>query len=232
MIEYKQLEAMNDKFVIEIIFPGKTNGFCVECGAHDGITNSSCYTLEKHLKYKVLCIEANPALSQKAEKIRNNVLNVAVGETKKICKFFVCNGNGLSGVVNYIDNKELNDKIRTGCDTVDGSKSLYPHYQWGGNNIQIQMKTLKQILDENKAPHKIDYISMDIESAEYPTLKKFFSEENNPYRVTFFSIEGMMCGSLLKNNGYIKILNKFNTTAPYENYYVDKDHYEVIKGNL
>jgi len=61
-LEYKQLEAMNDKFVIETIFPDKNNGFCVECGTYDGITNSSCYTLEKNLEYKVLCIEANPFL--------------------------------------------------------------------------------------------------------------------------------------------------------------------------
>ena len=78
------------------------------------------------------------------------------------------------------------------------------------HNIEIKMKTLKQILDENNAPHVIDYVSMDIESAEYPTLKKFFSEENNSYRVTFFSIEGSMCDSLLRDNGYIKILNKLS----------------------
>lgn len=211
---------MNDKFVIDIIFPGKANGYCVECGAYDGITNSSCYSLEKNLEYKVLCIEANPFLFEKAKKIRNNILNVALGETKKTCDFFICNGDGLSGIVEYIDNSELNEKINP------------THYHWGGKTIEIQMKTLKQVLDENKAPHKIDYIAMDIESAEYPTLSRFFSEENNPYRVTFFSIEGSMCDSLLRENGYIKILNKFNTNAPYENYYIDKQHYEVIKDNL
>jgi len=219
-MEYKQLEAMNDKFVIETIFPDKTNGLGGGCGTYDGITNSSCYTLEKNLEYKVLCIEANPFLFEKAKKIRNNVLNVALGETKKICNFFVCNGDGLSGVVEYIDSLELNETVNP------------THYQWGGNNIQIQMKTLKQVLDENNAPHKIDYVAMDIESAEYPTLKKFFSEENNPYRITFFSIEGSMCDSLLRDNGYITVLNKFNTAAPYEHYYIDKQYYEVIKENL
>ena len=136
----------------------------------------------------------------------------------------MCNGDGLSGVIDYLDNKELNEKIMNGQPA--------PHYEWGGHNIEIKMKTLKQILDENNAPHVIDYVSMDIESAEYPTLKKFFSEENNSYRVTFFSIEGSMCDSLLRDNGYIKILNKFNTNAPYESYYIDKEHYEIIKENL
>ena len=205
-------------------FPGKVNGFCVECGSNDGITNSSCYTLEKNLNWNVLCIEANPILAEKSKKIRNKVLNIALGEDEDTCNFFVCNGDGLSGVIDYLDNKELNEKIMNGQPA--------PHYEWGGHNIQIKMKTLKQILDENNAPHVIDYVSMDIESAEYPTLKKFFSEENNSYRVTFFSIEGSMCDSLLRDNGYIKILNKFNTNAPYESYYIHKEHYEVIKENL
>ena len=216
-LTYYHFEALNDKWIVEEVFKFKKNGFFIECGAYDGITNSACYTLEKNLNWKGICIEANLELFEKANKIRKNILYNALGDCDgKIVEFYECNGDGLSGVTEY-----LNEKAK-----------LYPeghihlHTTHGAKNIRkVEMKTLKTILDEVNAPSIIEYAAFDMEGAEYPVLSKFFSEKENNYKILALSIEGDKCDELMKQNGYVQVLNKFNLNAPYEHYFIHNSIY-------
>jgi hypothetical protein len=51
-----------------------------------------------------------------------------------------------------------------------------------------------------------------MEGSEYPLLSKFFTEPENPYLILELSIEGDKCDELMKQNGYVQVLNKFNCT--------------------
>ena len=219
-IPYYHYEAANDKWIVEEVFKYNKNGFFIECGAYDGITNSACYTLEKNLNWNGICIEGNSDLFQKARIIRNNVLYNALGDCDgKLVNFYECNGDGLSGVNEFLDEKAK----------IYAAGHIHLHTTHGAKRItQIEMKTLKSILDEQKAPSTIEYAAFDMEGAEYPVLSKFLSEKENKYKILALSIEGDKCDDLMIQNGYIQVKNKFNLNAPYEHYFIHNSIYNNI----
>ena len=122
----------------------------------------------------------------------------------KIVEYYECNGDGLSGVTEY-----LNEKAK-----LYSEGHIHLHTTHGAKNIrQIEMKTLKTILDEVNDPSIIEYAAFDMECAEYHVLSKFFTEPENPYRILALSIEGDKCDELIKKNGYVQVLNKFNLSV-------------------
>lgn len=98
-LSFYHYEAANDEWIVKEVYNYKQGGFFIECGAYDGITNSACYTLEKNLKWRGICIEGNSDLFKKASMIRDNILYNALGDCDgKIINFYECNGDGLSGI--------------------------------------------------------------------------------------------------------------------------------------
>lgn len=55
-------QAGQDKYLIENIYKNKEKGFFIDIGAHDGITYSNTYYLEKELGWSGICIEPNPKI--------------------------------------------------------------------------------------------------------------------------------------------------------------------------
>ena len=63
-----------DKYYIENIINYKKDGVFLDIGAHDGITFSNTYYLEKHLNWKGVCVEPNPNVHNKCIKNRNSIV--------------------------------------------------------------------------------------------------------------------------------------------------------------
>lgn len=64
-----------DQEIHEIFFPNKKNGFFVECGAYNGIIDSTCLFFEETMDWKGLNIEAVPYLFDKLIVNRPNSIN-------------------------------------------------------------------------------------------------------------------------------------------------------------
>ena len=62
-------DFFNDKFVNEVVYPFKNDGYFVDCGATDGILQSQSKTLEDK-GWKGLCIEPNWAFIDDLRKNR------------------------------------------------------------------------------------------------------------------------------------------------------------------
>jgi len=154
-----------DKFLIEKIFNKKEKGFFVDVGAHDGeyLSNTKCL---ENLKWKGICIEPSAASVNLAKSRDDNckiVSGCCVSEGKlsgKIVRFRQFNPNEIS-VTLFEDLHE---------------EPYWPKDLERGNNYEDKLKkckTLNEILIENSAPKKIDYISIDTQGCEWLVVKDF-----------------------------------------------------------
>ena len=69
-----QSDILIDKFINEIIFRNKKDGFFVEIGALDGVIFSNSYIFEKYLNWSGVCIE--PDSRWKDSIIQNRKCNI------------------------------------------------------------------------------------------------------------------------------------------------------------
>jgi len=162
-----------DEIVLEYL-KNKKNGFFVEIGASDGILLSNCFLLEKKYNWNGICIEPIPYKFDSLIKNRNcKCVNKAVFSKSNlevdfsIHKYGEYTEDGISGITDYLDKhreKVLKNETR----------------------IKVKTQTLNDILEENKSPYIIDYLSLDTEGTELEILK---SVDLNKYKFRIISVE-------------------------------------------
>jgi len=142
-----------DKLVLEHLNEMR-DGYFVDIGAHDGITFSNSYMLEQQFGWYGLLIEANPAV---LHSLRNNRKSIIAHETlwSTSCEmeFKSVEGNTLSGLTEVLTHKKALTRPNK------------PYF--------VMTKTLDQVLDQYECPNHINYMSIDIEGAEYEVLSTF-----------------------------------------------------------
>ena len=167
-----------DKFIDEF-FEKKEGLTFLDIGAHDGVSISNTFFLEKERNWNGICIEAQPSEFEKLKSNRKCVcVNVAVSNYNGETDFIYVEGyaNMLSGIS---DDYNLSHKHR-----IENEVRAY-----GGsiNTIKVPVKTLQSILDEHNT-HNIDFCSIDTEGSEFNIIKsidfdkseiKVFIIENN-----------------------------------------------------
>src|SRR3989339_539177 len=139
----------------------KENGYFIDVGAYDGQLFSNTYFMEKFLNWRGICIEPNPASFSRLKKIRlSTCLNYAVSD--------------FEGTMQLPKTYEFrNDAYGTHLITDD-------------EKVEVPVKTLTQILDENICPTEIDYLSIDTDGFDLNVLK---SIDFNKYKIKYISIE-------------------------------------------
>lgn len=211
-LEYKCTDTLNDRYLIENLFKDKRKGFFVEIGAANGIDDSSAYLLETYFDWNGLAIEANSAFFSKLQVNRKCVcVNAAVSDKNGKSKFIECEDKYYSVLYDKVTDWHK-EKVFTG------------NY----NIVDIETRTIENILTEHNCPKDIDFISIDVEGAEFTSLKDFpfdkfnvglFIIENNDSRII----------DLLKFKGYKQVENEFSK-APWELYFI-KESYFTKKTN-
>lgn len=182
-MEYRS-QIGQDKYIIEHIFCNKRNGYFIELGVGDGEHFSNTYCLEKCLDWDGVCIEPNPNMTEKIKTVRNCKLSFdpVYSESGKKVKFSISNDFELSGISSHLSN---------GINV--------------SNTVELETKTLTQILDEHKAPSYIDYMSLDTEGSELEILKGL---DFGKYTIGYISVEHnfrplrYVIMKFLLNNGY------------------------------
>ena len=180
LVNFFNTEAFNDKF-ISCYFNHKQNGYYIECGATDGIINSSCYFLEKHLKWNGICIEANP---EEFDKLKNNrsalcISNPISKKNNEEIDYVIYKSKWLSG----IKDNTLLDEYR-----LNKFKDSYSIL----NTIKLKTISLYELLNMNNSPINIDCLCMDIEGSEYDVLDGYF-EQNDKYKIKLIIFESPCC---------------------------------------
>jgi FkbM family methyltransferase len=164
------------------IFNDMENGYFIDLAANDWKHISNSYLLEGFNNWKGVCIEPNPMyivglLSNRKCKIFTNPVGQKNGET---VTFNLGAANG--GIVgNEFDN-----------------------VQEKPGDTTFETVTLTTILDFVSAPTKIQYLSLDVEGAEYIAMKGFNFEKYTIYAMTVERPKGKL-HALLTKNGFVFI---------------------------
>lgn len=155
-----------DKFLHEEFFINKRNGFFVECGAVDGILESTCKFFEDELEWSGINIEASPPLFNMLIKNRPNCININVGlsDHDGVLKFSHAIHPSLGtrfGNGSFSHCKQhKDDLIRNGC-----------HFE----EYAVECKMFSSIFNNGE----IDLFILDVEGHEINALKGIMSLSDN-----------------------------------------------------
>jgi len=71
-----QFDPPVDRYVFERFFPTLRGGVALECGAYDGIAESSCYFFERHRGWHGVNVEASPPIFAQLQRNRPDSINI------------------------------------------------------------------------------------------------------------------------------------------------------------
>jgi len=159
-MEFKS-QHKQDEFIVKY-FKGKRNGVFVDIGAHDGITYSNTYVLEKELGWTGICVEPMPIQYKSLEENRNCITyNCAIYNKNGSEKFILLEDdiygypNMLSGITKEMSVVHWKHILFECIDKKEVKRK----------QIIVETKVLNEILEEHKI-YEIDFLSVDVEGAE------------------------------------------------------------------
>lgn len=183
--------SLNDEesFLHSNYFKGVCGGRYAELGAHDGINQDNTLAFHKILNWTGLLIEPSPARFEKLRKNRkrDTLVNKAICQTSRTVHFI--DRSYVGGILEFMNDEFIN----------------YWHSKVDMSALPtIQCSTFESIA--SKDANFYDFLSLDVEGAEYPVLETLGSIE---FGVVLVESDGRnpvkdySVRSLLENNGYI-----------------------------
>lgn len=161
----------------------KKNGYFVDIGAHDGIDLSNTYRLEKDYQWKGICVEPLTTPFEKCEKNRPN--SICVNKC-------IYNKNGSVAFEEKPVTDGSGDMISGICEEND-------------KTCNKECITFTKLLEDNNAPSRMDFLSIDTEGSELEILK---SLDHNKFKFDYITCEHNYkplrqdIKIYLENNGY------------------------------
>lgn len=154
-------EIGQDKWVLEKVFPGESNGFFVDVGSGHGTIGSNTLALERR-GWSGICIDPFPVHME--DRSCRMFKDVVFSEAGRVMEFHTA--GGLGGV----------------ADTL----AAWNRKAARAPTVRIRTVTLADLLARANAPPFIHYVSLDIEGAELEALRGFPFDR---YRVGAWTIE-------------------------------------------
>tara|TARA_Y100001970_G_C14150521_1_gene812418 strand:- start:366 stop:1100 length:735 start_codon:yes stop_codon:yes gene_type:complete len=195
LLHSKYPSKENIDWILDTILTKINKGFFIELGAYNGVNKSNTYVLEKFFNWSGICIEPNDFYFEILKKIRNCICtNDCVDNKEQEVEFFCYKTTG-----GIISSETDNDP-----ETVKNKLKKDNHY---GEDIKIKKlktKTLSQVLQENNAPFKIDFLSLDTEGSEARILKDFPFKKYS-FRVMVIASVTKELDEIIIKNGYKKL---------------------------
>lgn len=186
----------------------KRNGFFVDLACADGVNINNSYFLEKHLGWNGLLFEPNPGYKEsiKAHRTSQLVTECVTDVPNETVRFRIDNGM-LGGIVS---------------DDTDNNQSVRGEELKDSKIIEIQTTTLVDELEKINAPKIIDFLSLDIEGAEWIALRNF---DFNKYKFVSMAIErpNEYLDMMLEKHGYRQVVHLL-----YDVIYVHSDFLEDV----
>jgi len=153
-----------DKWIAETLLPGIESGVFVDVGAYDGVTFSNTLYLEERLGWTGLAVEPVPEIFEKLRRNRRcAVVNGCVASRSGKASLQVVSGypDMLSGLVDKYDPRHRR-RIGRECRIYGGEC----------REIEVSCYRLNQLLERYGIDY-VDYLSIDVEGAEYSILSTF-----------------------------------------------------------
>ena len=195
-----------DKELIRILNK-KQNGFFLEVGAYNGISESVSLRFETELKWKGILIEPNPIHFKFLKKNRgkNICLNyICLNQKNLNQKIYIKNLNQMSYLVSENGSFGLNDY------PIDRINALAKKSMSGDfNNFICEVQTLKNIFDAQEIK-KIDLAIIDVEGSEIDLLDgiDFSKVDIDLFCIETYNFKRLDAFMKKKDYIYIKKLHK------------------------
>lgn len=174
-------ETCQDRWIVLEVYPGLRKGFFVDLGSGNGVVNSNTKVLED-LGWDGVCIDPFPT-----------------NMSGRRCTLFTVPVDSVSG--KRVRFREAGD--------LGGIEALLGHSKpatQGAQVVELETRTLSELLAQAKAPPFIHYMSIDIEGAELEALKGL---DFSRYRIGALTVEHNFeepkrsdIRKLLEQNGY------------------------------
>jgi FkbM family methyltransferase len=191
-----------DRWLIEKIFKGRRSGYFVEVGAGDGRTHSNTYVLERDHDWIGLAVEANPLYFASLRRNRKCTCIHACIDAAPGHVDFYCHGY-LGGI---IDHDTDNAHEKRGALIAGHPERI----------VRLEASPLLRLLEAHGAPSTIDYLSLDVEGAEYRILRTFPFDR---FRFECLTVERptLAIHKLLRQAGYV-----LEKTYRFDGFYVSE----------
>lgn len=160
-----------------------SNGFFVELGANDGIRQSNTLFLEKKKHWRGVLIEPFPRKAKECKKNRPNsfvfcAACVPFNYNKKTVELIYADLMSIAPELAYGSNQDHEEHVEKSRKFLSSEDSIH--------KFEAEAQQLNSILDKTKAPKKIDFLSIDVEGAEFSVLNGI---DFNKYSFKFILIE-------------------------------------------
>jgi hypothetical protein len=164
---YSQVDSTNIPLEVKLnkLFNNKENGFFIELGANDGVTQSNTAFFEKFRKWRGILIEPSAKGYELCLKNRPN----------SICCNYAC-----------VSNDYTDDNIYGDFETNNLMGSINGERANTNTLTQVKAITLEKILDSHNITNNIDFLSLDTEGYEFNILKGLNLDK---YRPNYMLIE-------------------------------------------
>jgi FkbM family methyltransferase len=177
-------EIGQDKWVLEKVFPGVTNGFFVDVGSGHGTIGSNTLALERR-GWTGICVDPFPVHME--------------GRTCRVYQEVVFSEGG----------RVMDFRTAGGLGGIDDTLGAWNVKAARAPVVQFKTVTLDDLLARAKAPSFIHFVSLDIEGAELEALRGFPFDR---YRVGAWTIEHnreepkrSQIQALLASHGYERV---------------------------
>lgn len=210
-------QGLQDLFVIFFLnYVGKV-GYFVEIGAADGKHFSNTLLLER-IGWKGILVD--PVDYGSSDHIRNSIKD-------KRC---VYSESGLK--LKFKEQEKIDTPIDPNGPQTKEFSGLYNHLSDYAKNLtsgltyEVETVSLNDLLEEHRAPTKIDYISIDTEGSEFEIIKNFNFDKHD---VEIFTIEHNSASyrqdiiKLLESRKYYRI-PPGHFSPGFEDWYIKKDN--------
>ncbi len=146
------------------------NGYFVEFGATDGVTNSNTALLEREYGWHGILAEPNPAWHRRLRQSRHAHIDprCLAARTGEQVEFVLVEDPELSTIATYAGGDHFAEVRRR------------------GESISVETVALNDLLAAHGAPGTIDYMSIDTEGSEWEILSTF---DFSRWQVRLLSIE-------------------------------------------
>jgi FkbM family methyltransferase len=203
--QYKQ-----DEYLETTIFKGYKKGFYVDVGAHDGISLNNTLYFEKNNNWRGINIEPIEGVFDILVKNRPVDINIncAVCNRDGEADFYLNEGytEMLSGIIENYDARHLERLMNENTE-----KSATTQI------VKVNTKKLETIFDEHAISH-INYLSIDVEGAEFEVLKSINFDK------VFIDVIGF-------ENNYAEVSTPIILYLEYKGFKVDKISTDIFMIN-
>ena len=152
-------QYMQDAFLDQVVFKGKTDGFFLDIGANDGVTINNSWFFENRRGWKGICFEPNPDVFAK----------LASNRKCDCIEAALCDRDGEATFVKVEGGAEMLSGLESSMD--DDHKRRIANENSGIRHITVKTRDINSLLAE-RGITSIDLISLDIEGGELELLSK------------------------------------------------------------